>query len=265
MLPSPPPPLPNSPPPMPPPPPPPPSPPPPASQAFVFFNTTYYMPKNFPGAQLGGSCPTHAFSLPSPPPPPPSPPFTCAPDGSDDVCSPFVGATWSSSVASYHFYLYDDTSDGVDLKLWEWPRITPADNQLRANGLCEDGLPSLNASIPEGDYYVVFGGPNCALHHVNLSTGLHSGCGRTDLVPCMWGTDCADCGRSATARAVQAAAAYAEANAVRARRRAQVLPALDDEHELRHLAMVLKTATSYHLPAPWLKVLQIKQHWTTTG
>ena len=133
----------------------------------------------------------------SPPAPPPAA-HTCAADGSDDVCSPFENATWSSAVASYHFYLYDDTSDGVDLMLWEWPRISPSENQLKSNGLCEDGLPAVNTSIPEGDYYVVFGGPDCASHYVNLSTGLHSGCGRTDLVRFTLGTDCEDCGRSAT-------------------------------------------------------------------
>ena len=115
-------------------------------------------------------------------------------------------------------------------------------------------MPAVNASIPEGDYYVIFGGPDCALHHVNLSTGLHSGCGRTDLVPCTPGTDCADCGRSATASAAAAAAAAAR----RRRRRAQALPAVDDAHEMRHLANVIQNvATSYHLPAPWLKVLAI--------
>jgi len=76
---------------------------------------------------------------PSPsPPPPPLPPAAdvCAADGSDDTCSPFAGATWSSVAAEYHFYLYDETPDGVDLKLWEWPRITPTDNQLANNGVC---------------------------------------------------------------------------------------------------------------------------------
>ena len=199
----------------------------------------------------------------SPPPPsPPAPPpegDVCAADGSDDTCSPFENATWSSAVASYHFYLYDDTSDGVDLMLWEWPRVSPQDNQLRHNGLCEDGLPAVNTSIPEGDYYVIFGGPNCASHHVNLSTGLHSGCGRTDLVPCLQGTDCADCGRSA-----------ARMNAEGRRRRlqqrrrslAQALPELDDAHEMRHLERTLLTASSYHLPKPWLQALQITEHWT---
>ena len=194
---------------------------------------------------------------PSPPPSPPSPPATppvaqpCAADGSDDVCSPFAGATWSSAAAQYHFYLYDETDDGVDLRLWEWPRLTPQDAQLANNGICEDGLPAVNTSIPQGDYYVAFGSPDCAVHHVNLSTALISGCGRIDLVPCVLGTDCKDCGRSASATAA----------ATTRRRRAEALPALDNEHELRHLSTVLKTATSYHLPGPWLQAMQITHHW----
>jgi hypothetical protein len=74
----------------------------------------------------------------TPPPPPPLNPAAeaCAADGSDDTCSPFEGATWSSSMSSYHFYLYDETPDGVDLRLWEWPRITPAEDQLANNGIC---------------------------------------------------------------------------------------------------------------------------------
>ena len=116
-------------------------------------------------------------------------------------------------------------------------------------------MPAVNASIPEGEYYIIFGGANCALHHVNLSTGLHSGCGRTDLIPCVLGTDCADCGRSATLAASEAAAAAAR------RRRAQTLPAVNDAHEMHHLNRTLKTATSFHLPIPWLKVLQIRDHW----
>ena len=104
-------------------------------------------------------------------------------------------------MSSYHFYLYDETDDGVDLRLWEWPRLTPQDAQLANNGICEDGLPAVNSSIPQGDYYVAFGSPDCAVHHVNLSTALVSGCGRIDLVPCVVGTDCKDCGRSASATA----------------------------------------------------------------
>jgi len=53
------------------------------------------------------------------------------------MCSPFSGATWSSAyISSYHFYLYDETPDGVDLRLWEWPRVTPKDDQLANNGVC---------------------------------------------------------------------------------------------------------------------------------
>lgn len=113
---------------------------------------------------------------------------------------------------------------------------------------------------------MAFGGPDCAQHHVNLSTALISGCGRTDLVPCMVGTDCADCGRSASAAAAAAAAAEAaEAGSgeatQRQRRQAQALPGLDDAHELHHLNRTLATASSFHLPKPWLRALQITQHW----
>ena len=168
------------------------------------------------------------------------------------MCNPFVGAEWSSAIASYHFYLYDETPDGTDLRLWEWPRVTPTDGQLANNGICEDGLPAVNPSVPQGDYYVAFGSADCSLHHVNLRTGLISGCGRVDLVPCLVGTDCADCGRSAT---LEAAATQAQ------RRQAQALPAVSDAHEMHHFNRTLSTATSYHLPAPWLHALAIKDHW----
>ena len=136
--------------------------------------------------------------------------------------------------------------------------------------VCEDGLPAVNASIPQGEYYVAFGSPECAAHHVNLSTALVAGCGRVDLVPCTLGTDCADCGRSASAATATATAAAAAAAAAR-RRRAQALPLplpppqalppLHDAHEMRHLAQALKTATSYRLPSPWLAALQVANHW----
>ena len=110
---------------------------------------------------------------------------------------------------------------------------------------------------------MAFGGPDCAQHHVNLSTALISGCGRTDLVPCTVGTDCADCGRSASAAAAAAAAAEAGSGEAtqRQRRQAQALPDLDDAHELHHLNRTLATASSFHLPEPWLRALQITQHW----
>ena len=214
------------------------------------------MPSNFPGAQHGGDCPPPAPPSPPPSQPPPLPlAQPCSPSGADDHCSPFEGATWSSAVASYHFYLYDESpQDGTDLRLWEWPRVTPQGNQLAHNGICEDGLPSINPAIPQGDYYVAFGGADCSLHHVNLSTALHSGCGRTDLVPCMRGTDCGDCGRSASFEALLAK--------YQPRRRAlQALPQMDDAHEMHHLNRTLATASSYHLPLPWLRALRIKDHW----
>lgn len=111
---------------------------------------------------------------------------------------------------------------------------------------------------------MAFGGANCATHHVNLTTGLISGCGRVDLVPCSLGTDCADCGRSAS-HAAEAAEAGQEAGSGHEdhhqHRRAQALPALQDAHELHHLNRTLATATSYHLPNAWLKALRITDHW----
>ena len=196
---------------------------------------------------------------PPPPPPPPLPAQPCNPSGADDHCSPFEGATWSSAISSYHFYLYDETpDDGVDLRLWEWPRMTPKDDQLAHNGICEDGMPSVHPGIPEGDYYVAFGSADCSIHHVNLSTALIAGCGRTDLVPCLRGTDCADCGRSASFEVILEAA---YANLQPRRRALQALPHVDDAQEMHHLNRTLATASSYHLPLPWLKALRIKDHW----
>ncbi len=173
----------------------------------------------------------------------------------------------SAYFSSYLFYLYDETPDGIDLRLWEWPRVTPKDDQLANNGICEDGQPAFNASIPEGDYYVAFGGAECATHHVNLSTGLISGCGRVDLVPCMWGTDCADCGRSAVQEKLRKRAAawagyerYPRLTSSDRRRRTQALPSLHDAHELHHLNRTLATATSWHLPRPWLEALHVMDH-----
>ena len=121
----------------------------------------------------------------------------------------------------------------------------------------EDGLPAVNPSIPEGNYYVAFGGANCATHHVNLTTGLVSGCGRVDLVPCTLGTDCADCGRSASHAAEMGGNEHHHQY-----RRAQALPALHDAHELHHLNRTLATATSYHLPSAWLRALRVTDHWS---
>ena len=87
-----------------------------------------------------GAPPRPPFSPRPPRAPPPSPPVAipdvCDSEGADDVCNPFVGAQWSSAIASYHFYLYDETPDGTDLRLWEWPRVTPTDGQLANNGIC---------------------------------------------------------------------------------------------------------------------------------
>ena len=207
---------------------------------------------------------------PSPSPAPSPPPTVCL--HSDNTCSPFKNAEWSSAFSSYHFYLYDETPDGVDLRLWEWPRVTPVDDQLANNGICEDGHPSTNASVPEGNYYVAFGGADCATHHVNLTTGLIAGCGRVDLVPCMQGTDCADCGRSesmelwaeARGNPFKAFAArkarYRVGQIAYARRTLQELPDLSDAHELHHLNRTLAMASSWHLPKPWLAALHVADH-----
>ena len=101
---------------------------------------------------------------------------------------------------------------------------------------------------------MAFGGADCATKHVNLSTGLVSGCGRVDLVPCTLGTDCADCGRSASHAAE-------EGDEGHHRRRAQALPALHDANELHHLNRTLATATAWHLPVPWLHALRITDHF----
>ena len=113
---------------------------------------------------------------------------------------------------------------------------------------------------------MAFGGADCATHHVNLSTGLVGGCGRVDLVPCTLGTDCADCGRSATQALLRmregAAAAYVTyPRRIASNRRRAQLPSLHNAHELHHLNRTLATATSYHLPRPWLQALQITDHW----
>jgi hypothetical protein len=227
--------------------------------SLVDFSPPPPMPPYSPGA------------APRPPPaPPPTPPpqaDVCNDEGRDDSCSPFANAEWSAAyISSYHFYLYDETPDGVDLRLWEWPRVTPKDDQLANNGVCEDGQPAFNTSIPEGQYYVAFGGAECATQHVNLSTGLIAGCGRVDLVPCTLGTDCADCGRSAIQeklrqREVAAAAHVTYPRRTGARRRAQALPALHDTNELHHLNRTLSKATSWHLPRPWLEALKITDHF----
>jgi hypothetical protein len=60
----------------------------------------------------------------------------CAADGSDDLCSPFATATWSSTLSEFYMYLYDETADGEDLKMWEWPRVQPSGDFFKANGFC---------------------------------------------------------------------------------------------------------------------------------
>ena len=107
--------------------------------------------------------------LPPPPPPPPLPPppivaDVCAADGSDDTCSPFAGASWSSVAAEYHFYLYDETPDGVDVRLWEWPRVTPTDDQLANNqARTAHSTPCETASNPCPEATTRAQGGGCAL------------------------------------------------------------------------------------------------------
>ena len=83
----------------------------------------------------------------------------CAADGSDDTCDDWSEAAWSSAAAEYcalrivehsnrpppptpcargraDFYLYDETDDGHDLKLWQWPRVDPTALFFRSNGFC---------------------------------------------------------------------------------------------------------------------------------
>ena len=78
-----------------------------------------------------------------PRPPPPSrrraarrhPPAGCAADGNDDLCSPFATATWSSALSEFYMYLYDETADGKDLKMWEWPRVAARRRLLQGQRL----------------------------------------------------------------------------------------------------------------------------------
>jgi hypothetical protein len=173
----------------------------------------------------------------------------CAADGSDDTCSPFATATWSSALSEFYMYLYDETADDQDFKMWEWPRVEPSGDAFRANNFCEDGLPAVNASIPQGEYYIAFGGPHCATMYVNLSTGLISGCGKVALVPCEVGTDCEDCGRSASS-AQQQRRQLLEASARTG------LPPLKDAHEMAHFKRAFELASAHHLPPPYLDALQ---------
>ena len=147
-------------------------------------------------------------------------------------------------------YLYDETPDGEDLKMWEWPRVEPSGDFFKANGFCEDGLPAVNASIPQGEYYIAFGGPHCANMYVNLSTGLISGCGKVALVPCDVGSDCADCGRSASSanqNRRQLLSAPSERTA---------LPPLKDENAMVRFKRAFDRASAHHLPSPYLDALQ---------
>ncbi len=148
-------------------------------------------------------------------------------------------------------YLYDETPDDQDFKMWEWPRVEPSGDAFRANGFCEDGLPAVNASIPQGEYYIAFGGPHCANMYVNLSTGLISGCGKVALVPCDVGTDCADCGRSASS------AQQLRRQLLQAPSERTALPRLEDAHEMPHLRRVLELTSSHHLPPHYVNALDL--------
>ena len=122
--------------------------------------------------------------------------------------------TRACSLRSY-FYFYDETDDGHDLKFWQWPRVDPTGDFFHANGFCkpfnlehdmhtslpqhdtlagEDGEPSL-LGLPSGSYEILFTGA-CANDAATVPSGTYSGCGRQTYVPCVLGTDCADCGRA---------------------------------------------------------------------
>ena len=189
---------------------------------------------------------------PPSPPPPPHPPSACAADGSDDLCSPFATATWSSALSEFYMYLYDETADGEDLKMWEWPRVQPSGDFFRNNGFCEDGLPAVNASIPQGEYYIAFGGPHCANMYVNLSTGLISGCGKVALVPCDVGSDCADCGRSASS----ANQNQNRRQLLKAPSERTGMPSLKDASAMARFKRAFELASAHHLPPPYLDALQ---------
>lgn len=106
----------------------------------------------------------------------------------------------------------------------------------------------MNASVPQGEYFIAFGGVNCANMHVNLSTGLIAGCGKVALVPCDLGSDCEDCGRSAS---------YANQNQnrrqlLKAPTERTGLPALKDKNEMAHFKRALELTSTYHLPPPYM-------------
>jgi hypothetical protein len=121
----------------------------------------------------------------------------------------------------------------------------------------EDGLPSTKPGIAQGEYYVAFGGANCADRYVNFTTGVATGCGKTVLVPCTTGTDCADCGRStlgSVSRSASARRALREASQY-----TMALPALDDEAELRHFVSVMARASAHALPWPYRQLLELNR------
>lgn len=165
-------------------------------------------------------------------------------------------------------YLYDETPDDALLKLWEWPRSTPSESFFRGNGHCEDGHPAVNASIPQGNYSISFGSGDCASMYVNISTALVSGCGKIAIVPCQLGTDCLDCGRSASHAALDHAHDDDDDDGHSHRRKLQTqtedsdshhsmpLPALDDQKELLHLLKVAASASHFALPAPYSELVQ---------
>lgn len=138
--------------------------------------------------------------------------------------------------------MYDETDDSQTIKVWEWPRTNPAAHFFRGNGFCEDGQAAINTSIPQGEYYIAFGSASCATMSVNLTTGLLTGCGKVELVPCASGTDCEDCGRSASFLSTQ-------------RRRLDLsvaLPDINDAYQLSHMQWIIDFSTSYSLPRHYI-------------
>ena len=183
----------------------------------------------------------------------------CAADGSDDTCAPFENATWSSALPSYHFYLYDETPDGVDVRLWEWPRVTPRTTSWRTTAFARTASgrrtrPSRGRVLRGLWRPRLRGAPRQPEHgaHRRLRPrrprAVHAR-HRLRRLRAQRGAD----GRRRRRRTIAAREARRGCRRCRAR---------DDAHELRHLDRTLTTASSYHLPKPWLQALQVTDHWT---
>jgi hypothetical protein len=169
--------------------------------------------------------------------------FSEACDERDEVCDDWSEAEFSSTWSAYHHYLYDETEDGKNLALWEFPR-TIHSSIFSNNGFCEDGFIS-NTGRPTGEYYVTFAAHcNAEGYSVTLPVTGTYGCGRVPYVPCA--SDCRDCGRSLGS----------------ARRQLQQLPSPKDARELIDFLVDVrrgyenKTILDYSLPEPFMKLLE---------